>query len=283
MILVNPKRVLLLGVTGGVGEAVGDKLVALGYETYVACRTPQQRDHLQASGKFKAVVLLDLGNTSSIDQAFADLKALGVDSLDGFINCAATLHGSPLETVPAAEMQYIMQTNLFGTLHAVQLAIPLLRPTKGRIVLVGSLSGTWVMPLTGMYCASKFALEAVCDGLRRELYPWGIKVVLVKPGGIKTRMSMGHVEDVKREMENLEGNARLYQPLYRAHALAVPKSFRYATPPENIADDVIKGLRLRTPRARYFSGVDCKIMGMLAWLLPDSALDWIARKTFPLN
>ena len=279
----NKKRVLLLGVTGGVGEAVGEKLVTAGYETYAACRGAADATRLQATGKFKRVLLLDLGSIESIDKAFAELKAEGIDTLDGFINCAATLHAEPLETVPISEVQRIFHTNLIGTLHAVQLAIPMLRPTRGRIVLVGSLSGVWVMPLTGIYCASKFALEGLCDGLRRELYPWGIKVVLVRPGGIKTRMSMGHVYDVTREMQTLKGNALLYKPLYKAHAVQVPKSYRFATPPPKIAEDVMKGLELPNPKARYKSGLDSKLMSFLDHILPDSALDWIARKSFPLD
>jgi NAD(P)-dependent dehydrogenase (short-subunit alcohol dehydrogenase family) len=276
------KTVLLLGVTGGVGEAVGDRLAGLGYQTIVTCRTEQQKCALEASGRFAKVLILDFAKLASIDKAFHQLREEGVNCLDGIINCAAVLHAEPLETITIEAFHGIQQVNVYGTLHAVQRAIPLLRPRRGRVVLVGSLSSTWAMPLTGAYVASKFALEGLCDCLRRELFPFGIKVVLVKPGGIKTRMSMDHVTAVKREVETLKGNAQLYGSFYLAHADAVPKSYRYATPTTGIADVVVKAFTAARPKARYLAGKDCKIMCFLDWLLPDSTMDWLSRLAFPL-
>jgi NAD(P)-dependent dehydrogenase (short-subunit alcohol dehydrogenase family) len=277
------KTVLLLGVTGGVGEKVGDELISAGYDVYVTCRGEAQREQLRALGKYTGVLLLDLGSMSSIEKAFAELASLGVDRLDGLVNCAAMLHGTPLEFASEEEMHRVFQTNVFGTLRAVQIATPLLRRARGRIVLVGSLAGSFVMPMTGVYSASKFALEGICDALRRELYPWGITTSLVKPGAIATKMFFGHLEDVKNEMAALKGDELLYAPLYRAHERQIPKTVRLAVSTEKVAQHVMHALTSPRPKARYFPGLDSKLTGFFVRITPDCALDWFSRKAFELQ
>ena len=263
---------------------MGRALAADNYEVYATCRGAEQRDRLEAEGLYHRVLLLDLGSMASIDAAFAELTAAGVTQLDGLINCAAMLHGTPLEFVSEKEMHHVFQTNVFGTLHAVQLAIPLLRKTRGRVVLVGALAGSFVMPMTGIYSASKFALEALCDALRRELYPWGIKVVLVKPGAIATKMFFGHLEDVRRERASLQGDEKLYEPLYRAHEESIPKATRMAVSTAKVAKLTVLGLTARNPQARYYPGIDSKLTGLFVRILPDSALDWLSKHAFfPLD
>jgi NAD(P)-dependent dehydrogenase (short-subunit alcohol dehydrogenase family) len=277
------KRVMLLGVTGGVGEAVADAVLDKGYDLIVTCRSEAQRKALQETGRYRYVVLLDLSSNASIDAAFDELNTLGVDSLDALVNCAARLHGTPLEFVSDKEVHELFQANVFGTLRAVQRAIPMLRKTGGRIVLVGSLAGSFVMPMTGAYSASKFALEGIADALRRELYPWGIKVSLIKPGAIDTRMFRDHLRDVTREREALTGDQKLYEPLYRAHERSIPKTRRFAVSTQKVARDVLKALTATNPAARYFPGIDSKITGIAVRIVPDSFQDWFSKKAFRLE
>lgn len=277
------KRILLIGATGGVGEALGQKLVSAGYEVLATCRSAAQRETLERNGGYARVLELDLGSMQSIETAFAELAAAGIDTLDAVANCAAINPATPMEIVDFEEVQRIFQTNLFGTLRAVQLAIPMLRRTRGRIVLVGSLASSYVMPMLGVYSASKFALDGACDALRRELYPWGIHVSLVSPGGIKTRMFFGHLEDVDRKLASLQGNATLYRDLYRAHARVIPMTQPISVPRETVADDVMRALTARRPKARYFSGIHSKITRFLTRILPDSWFDLFSRKLFWLK
>lgn len=275
------KTVLLLGITGGVGEKVGEALMGAGYRTYVTCRGAAQKEQLVASGKYTGVLQLDLGSMASIDAAFDELGRLGVTELDGLVNCAAMLHGTPLEFTTEEEIHRVFQTNVFGTLRATQRAIPLLRKRGGgRIVLVGSLAGSFVMPMTGIYSASKFALEAVCDALRRELYPWGITCSLVKPGAIATKMFFGHLEDVKRERRALKGDQLLYEPLYHAHERQIPKTTRLAVSTTKVAQHVMHALTSPSPKSRYFPGADSKLTGFFVRITPDSVLDWLSRRIF---
>lgn len=278
------KLVLLLGVTGGVGQATADALINAGYDVIVTCRNEKVRAQLRATQRFREVVLLDLGDNATIDRAFDELREKGVTQLDALINCAARLHGTPLEIVTQKEVQDLFQTNVFGTLRVTQRAIPLLRPTKGRIIIVGSLAGSFVMPMTGAYSASKFALEGLMDALRRELYPWGIKVSLIKPGAIDTKMFKDHLLDVTREKEQLTGEyVDYYAPLYRAHEIQIPKTRGLAVSTDKVARDVMRALTSKSPASRYFPGVDSKITGFMVRLTPDAALDAFSKWAFPLK
>lgn len=281
---MSEKNVLLLGVTGGVGRAVAERLLDKGYQVIVTCRTEAQRQSLEAEARFRAVLTMSLSDNASIDRGFAELGDRGIVSMDAVINCAAKLHATPLEIVSAEEVQDLFQINVFGTLLVVQRAIPLLRKSQGRIILVGSLAGSFVMPMTGAYSASKFALEGLCDGLRRELYPWGIHTSLIKPGAINTRMFKDHLADVTREKNELEGEyQQYYRPLYEAHERSIPKTVKLAVSTDNVARDVMRALLDRKPAARYYPGADSKVTGKLVGVVPDGAQDWFSRKVFPLK
>lgn len=281
---MKKKNILLLGVTGGVGRAVADRLLADGFDVIVTCRTEKQKTELEAEGKFRAVLIMTLSSDASIEAAFSGFDNEGIESLHAVINCAARLHATPLEIVSREEADDIFQINLFGTLRVVQLALPMLRENRGRVILVGSLAGSFVMPMMGIYSASKFALEALVDALRRELYPWDIKVSLIKPGAIDTKMFQGHLLDISAEKQQLKGKYRgYYTPLYEAHEKTIPKTRTLAVSVENVARDVMKALYANNPASRYHPGIDSKLTGKLVGIIPDRVLDWFSSKAFPLR
>jgi NAD(P)-dependent dehydrogenase (short-subunit alcohol dehydrogenase family) len=277
------QRVLLIGVTGGCGGVTGDKLIAAGYEVIATCRE-SHREKIQASGKFHQVIALDLASNDSVEAAFAELKRLGITKLDALVNCAAIDPASPMETVSLDEMHRVYQINIFGTLRAVQLAIPLLRENGGgRIVLVGSLAGSYVMPMMGIYSSSKFALEGAVDALRRELYPWNITTSIVKPGAILTAMFFDHLKSVEQRLTNLQGADKHYEKLYRAHAREIPRTQSIAVSTEEVANDIMRALTSSKQKSRYFSGTHSRLTGLFVRFTPDSVQDWLAKKIFKLK
>lgn len=270
------RRVLVIGVTGGVGEAVADTLVDDGFEVYATCRNPLRQAELDSTGRYKRVVLLDLESAASIRKAFADLQASGVDSLSGVVNCAGVLQDAgPLEFVSEDEGDRLFRTTVFGPLLAIQLAIPLLRPVRGRIVWVSSLGGSFALPMVSLYCASKHSVEALCDGLRRELHGWGISVSLVKPSFMDTRMIHDHNAELEKE---LAGPQVLYADLYRGHARAMDLGMRKPVTTARVAADIMHALTARRPRARYLQGLDTRIFVFLMKILPETATDWLFRR-----
>ena len=276
------KRVLLIGVTGGCGGVTGDKLVAAGYEVIVTCRDSHV-EKIRASNKFHQVIALDLASNDSVEAAFVELNRLGITRIDALINCAAIDPATPMETVSLEEMHRVYQINIFGTLRAVQLAIPLLRENGGgRIILVGSLAGSYVMPMLGIYSSSKFALEGAVDALRRELYPWNITTSIVKPGAILTAMFYDHLKSVERRLTNLQGADKFYEPLYKAHAREIPRTQSIAVSTDEVSNDIMHALTAAKPKSRYFSGRHSKLTGLFVRFTPDSMQDWLAKKIFKL-
>lgn len=276
------KTVLLLGATGGVGEAAAKMLMQKGYFVILNYRNETQKAQLEKAGLCNMTVELDLARVDTIEKAFEKIKQSGINELDGIINCAAIQKATPLEEVPMDEVDHIFKTNVFGTLRAVQLAIPMLRPRKGRIVLCGSLAGSFVMPLTGIYSASKYALEAIVDSLRRELYPWGIEVSLVKPGSIDTRMFRGHIDNMKSAYEQSRERGSLYSDHYLAHVDSIPKtqSKIMGTTPEEVATMCLDALESSKPKTRYFPSFESKATRFLTPFLTDRMLDKMSAKYF---
>ena len=284
--MAKTKSILLLGATGGVGEEAAKILLEKGYYVIANYRKPEQKEQLESKGLCDMTVRLDLADISSIESAFQSMEEAGIRELSGIINCAAIQIAAPLEEVSMDEVNHIFSTNVFGTLRVVQLAIPMLRPCKGRIVLCGSLAGSFVMPLTGIYSASKYALEAIVDALRRELFPWGIKVALVKPGSIDTRMFRGHIDNMVAAFEKSKQDGSPYAPQYEAQIKQIPKtqSKIMGTTPEEVAEICLDALECKNPKPRYFPSFESKATRLLTPILPDKVLDKLSEKVFfPLD
>ena len=163
---------------------------------------------------------------------------------------------------------------MFGPLMLTRAVLPRLRRARGRVVFISSINGRVSFPFTGMYNASKYAIEAVADCLRVELRPFGVQVALVEPGVIDT--------DPWHEMDQLidELEARLdpehralYTPHFAAERQLIAKLRKNAKPPERVAVAVERQLTRRRVRPRTLVGPDARtILGMKA-LLPDRVLD----------
>ncbi|MEQ8690561.1 MAG: SDR family NAD(P)-dependent oxidoreductase, partial [Pseudomonadales bacterium] len=237
------KRVLLIGATGGVGEALAMRLVSSGYQVIATCRNKRQQNYLRKQGLCQRAILLDLGRNRSITQAFQGLKDQGVKALAASINCAAITQSSLLEDMQQADFERIMQVNVAGTFHAARLSIPLLREGQGRLIFVGSSGGDMALPALGAYSASKFALEALADTFRRELAGCNIPVSLIKPGAIRSNMSQKHLEALDaiilgNPQKLDEGSLQQY----RAHRERIAYGYRTGVEPDQVATVVIKAL-----------------------------------------
>lgn len=271
-------QILVLGVTGGVGQAVAQKLLAEGFEVIGSCRTAAQGRQMIEAGICTRTLLLRLDQSASIAAAFKKLGSLGITTLDGVVNCAAVTQPKPLELAVIGDVRQLFQINLFGALEVMQRALPLLRPVRGRIVLVSSTSGSIGVPLLGAYSASKFALEALADVLRRELLLWKIGVSLVIPGGIKTGMIDRQLSEIDAELAALKpgGKSTLiaeYSTQYRQHRTVIELAEKSAVPPSQVADDVLRALTDARPKARYLCGFTSKGTRTMRRMLPDAVLD----------
>lgn len=278
----NSGGIFVTGASTGIGEACALGLDKRGYQVFAGVRDKEDGESLQqrASERF-SYILVDVVNLEQIKEAAQTIsQTLGDKPMAGLINNAGISVSGPLEFVPIEGLRRQLEVNVVSQVSVSQAFIPLLRKGKGRIINVGSISGIFAVPMLGPYCASKFAMEAISDVLRRELKQWDIKVILLEPGAIATKIwGKGRNEAERAIKEAPKEMLQLYESFIdRALKLAVD-SEKIAKPPEVVVNAVVHALESRRPKTRY-------IIGSRAWpqkiitMLPDRIQDRIIASFF---
>ena len=179
--------VLITGCSTGIGRATATHLAASGYTVIATARRVEDLADLAAAGC--RTLALDVTDEGSM-RAAVDAVEASHGRIDVLVNNAGYSQSGAVESVPLARTRAQFETNVFGPLRLTQLVLPGMRRRRaGRIVNVSSMGGRLVFPGGGVYHASKYALEALSDALRYELRPFGIAVVLIEPGLIRTNFA----------------------------------------------------------------------------------------------
>ena len=260
---------LVTGTSTGIGRAIAIALAGRGFEVLAGVRRPED-----APPGLEPIVL-DV--TSPDDIAAAATRVGG--ALHALVNNAGIVVTGPVEVVPAEDWRRQFEVNLIGQVAVTRALLPALVSARGRIVNLSSVSGRVALPMVGPYAASKFALEAVTDALRREVGPQGVHVVSVEPGGIATPLWDKTRAEAERTLAAMPAEVRRrYDDLIDAMLRHSERLARDGLPPEAVAEVVAGALTARRPRTRYVVGRDAKAQTLLARLLPDRAFDaFIAR------
>ena len=183
-------NVLLTGVSTGIGHATAEYLLNRGHRVFGTVRRPTDAQDLTEFPKFTRLTM-DVADRPSIRAAAAAVAASG-HPLHAVVNNAGIAVAGPLETIAEEDYRRQFDVNVFGNLAVCQEFLPLLHAAREagernlKIINVSSVSGYVTAPFTALYSASKFAVEALTDGLRRELKPYDIDVLSVAPGPVKT-------------------------------------------------------------------------------------------------
>ena len=185
--------VVVTGASTGIGEAAALHLKELGFEVRAGVRKDEDAERLRAQGV--SPLKLDVTDTSSVAAAAAEVG----EEVFGLVNNAGVAVSAPVEFVPIDQLRRQLEVNLIGQVAVIQAFLPALRQSHGRIVNISSIGGRIALPLASPYAASKFALEAVSDSLRREVAQFGIEVSLVEPGGVKTPIWKKGTETAERD------------------------------------------------------------------------------------
>lgn len=262
------KTALVTGASSGIGEETARTLHRLGYTVYAAARRTDRLQKL-ANGGIHALamdVTDDKSMTSGIDSIIAE-----TGRIDVLVNNAGYGSYGAIEDVPLDEARRQFEVNLFGLGRLTQLVLPHMRAQKfGTIINISSMGGRLTTPLGGWYHATKYAVEALSDALRMETAPFGINVVVIEPGGIRTEWSgiaADHLE------ETAEGSAYASQIKAVANSMRSESTNNRQSPPSVIADTVEKIVTARKPRTRYVVGFAAKPLVTLRRILPDRAFD----------
>ena len=265
------KTVLITGASAGIGFAAAELLLKSGYKVYTGARRVEKMRGLEYLGA--RVFALDVTDEGSLQNALAFvLKDAG--RLDVLINNAGYGAHGAVEDVPLEEARRQFEVNLFGLARLTQLALPGMRAAGGgTIINISSIAGKITMPAGGWYHASKYALEAYSDALRLETAQFGVKVVLIEPGPIKTEWDNTALVN----LEKYSGSGP-YAPLVKRLTERFRAGYRSGAPgPEAVAAVILKALRSPSPAARYPVPFKASLIIFLKWLLPDWVLDRALR------
>ena len=269
-----PQVVLITGCSTGIGRDLAQRLTQAGYTVVATARRTETLNDLQAALKLP----LDVTQPNSIDEAVArTLQQFG--RIDVLVNNAGYALRGALEEVAGEQVQQMFDVNVFGALRMIQAVAPQMRRQgAGRIINISSIAGKCSTPVNGVYSASKFALEALSDALRVELQPFGIQVVVVEPGAIKTHFdetALAHARDI------LSNSASPYQRLYRKSDEFADSMRRQESGPDAVSRVIQQAIETPRSKARYVAGVD--FSGRLVLRLRDFVWDTVLQHIFKLE
>lgn len=267
------KVVLLTGASSGIGHQTAKLLAQNGYKVYGGARHVEKMNDLQKIGI--SPIKLDLTNQDAIHTAVQGIiqKEKHIDVL---VNNAGYGSYGAVEDVSIEEAKRQFDVNLFGLASLTKEVLPYMRAQKsGRIINVSSMGGRLTTKFGAWYHATKYALEAFSDALRMETKSFGIGVVIIEPGGIKTPWGIIAAENLKKAAKN---SAYKVQALKTADSMARTYSSNHLSDPEVIAKSILKATNARKPKARYLVGFGAKPFVFLHTVLPTRAFDWLISK-----
>jgi NAD(P)-dependent dehydrogenase (short-subunit alcohol dehydrogenase family) len=275
------RAVLVTGCSSGIGEATAARLAAGGWTVYATARRPETLDGLAAKGC--RTLRLDVTDEDSMAAAVAEVERRE-GAVWALVNNAGYSQSGAVETVAMDDVRRQFETNVFGLVRMCQLVLPGMRAQRsGRIVNVSSMGGRLTFPGGGLYHATKHAVEAISDALRFELRGFGIHVVVVQPGLIRTRFGETAVGGIAPAAQA----AGPYAAFNRAVAEATANAYergplgRLGGPPEAVARRIEAVLRADRPRARYPVTASARVMLLGRKVAPDAAWDAMLRRQFP--
>jgi NAD(P)-dependent dehydrogenase (short-subunit alcohol dehydrogenase family) len=260
--------VVVTGASTGIGAATALHLREIGFSVLAGVRRDSDAARLRELGL--TPMRLDITDPDQLADA---RDTVGDRPLAGLVNNAGINLFGPLEFVQIDDLRLQLEVNVIGQVAATQAFISGLQAGRGRIVNVGSIAGRLATPMVGGYAASKFALSAITDTLRRELIPQGLDVILVEPGGVKTPLISG----INQRGDRFDGPPELAQRYGRmiTTALELTKNIdeRTGLDASVVAAVIGRALTARRPRTRYLVGRDARLQAAMAKLLPDRLVD----------
>ncbi|WP_329125243.1 SDR family NAD(P)-dependent oxidoreductase [Streptomyces sp. NBC_01465] len=256
---MNERKVLVTGVTGGIGGAVARRLAADGWQVFAAYRRQGDEGPLRAQGFVP--VPLDLADETS---PAAAAEVVG-DRLDALVNSAGILRQGPVELVPAEVLRRQFEVNVIAQTAVIRAFLPALRATGGRIVNIGAISGRVDLPFIGPVAASKAAFASLSGILRMELRHQGVQVSLVEPGAVATEIFDKAAKAMAED--GWAGSAEAQRRYARALAAYEEMLAKMKPGPvEPVVKAVRTALNARRPAARYTAGRDARSIAALRML-----------------
>jgi len=277
---MNDRRraVVVTGASSGIGRACAKALVEHGFRVFGSVRKPADGDALRDElGDGLTPLCFDVTDAKAIADAVETVREeLGDTTLAGLVNNAGVAVPGPIMHLPIDELRQQFEINVFGLVAVTQAFGPLLGARHdapgppGRIVNISSVSGRLVVPFLGAYAGSKHAVEAISDAMRRELLPYGVDVIVVEPGAVKTPIwDKAEAEDVSQYADTD------YAEILRKFQEVMVEQGRNGLETSVVTRVVLEALTSARPRTRY----PIPNQTWMGWRIPRVMPDrWIDRK-----
>jgi NAD(P)-dependent dehydrogenase (short-subunit alcohol dehydrogenase family) len=278
------QSVVITGASTGIGWATAKLLLDRGYRVFGSVRKQADADRLKSAfGASFTPLLFDVTDEARVLAAAREVRdALGGETLSGLVNNAGIAVAGPVLELAADEFRRQLDVNVVGPIIATQAFGPLLgsdpslRGPKGRIVMISSVAGRNGNPMMPAYSASKHAIEGLSESLRREMMLFGIDVIIVAPGAVKTPI-WGKAEEL-----DISGyrNSPFFQPLLKIRKFMLQLG-EAGLPPEKIAEVIATALTSPGPRVRYQVTPD-PMRHLITSVLPKRMVDRIIARRLGL-
>ena len=275
------QSILITGATSGIGRDAALRLVRAGHLVLAGGRRADVLAELaRAGGGRLEPVVLDVTDPASVEAARELVeRRTGGRGLDVLVNNAGFALPGPLEALAERDLRELFDTNVFGLLAVTRAFLPAMRERgNGRVVNVGSLMGRVTAPLLGAYTASKHAVVAINDALRMELAPFGITVVLVEPGAVRT----GFAARALAALDPYRDPGSPYSTALAGTDAARARVYRFSPGPAAAARAVVRAATTDHPPAHYVAPARYRLLPAVLAVLPTAAADAAKRRIMGL-
>src|SRR3712207_3780426 len=276
--MAESRAVLITGCSTGIGRATAEHLAAKDWPVYATARRVEAVADLESAGC--KVMALDVTDEESMRRAVARVEeehgAVGV-----LVNNAGYSQSGTIEEVPLNDVRRQFETNVFGLVRMTQLVLPGMRRQRwGKVVNLSSMGANFTFPGGGFYHATKHAVDALSDALRFEVKGFGIDVVIIQPGLIRTQFSetaadsIGESQGPYAEFNRRVGKAT--KDVYEKGPAA-----KLGAGPEAVAKAIEKAITAKRPKPRYLVTPSAHVLINQKRLMPDRVWDAFLRTQFP--
>ncbi len=290
---MSRKTIVITGCSTGFGRYTTLTLAERGWHVFATVRKEADKASLLAEATQRncqenvTVLFCDVTRTDEVSALAREVERLlhmetGVaesetPGLDALLNNAGSAYGGPIEIVPLDHLREQFELNVFAHVAVTQAFLPLLKVARGTIINVSSISGRISIPVTGVYSASKFALEGLSDALRVELAPFGVHVVVIEPGSSPTRIWKTSLERAMQRLSQYKDSGPYARLLQRAEK-SIELASRSGFPAQKFVDLVVRILNTPRPRARYSVPATTAVILFVERFVPTRLRDRFIRR-----
>ncbi|MDG3581916.1 MULTISPECIES: SDR family oxidoreductase [Galbibacter] len=278
------KNILITGVSSGIGYSTAKLFLDKGFRVFGSVRKKEDVEKLKTAlgGNFFPLIF-DVVDQVAINKAVIEVEGvLGGASLHCLVNNAGVSVNGPLAYIPVEEFSNQLDINVLGVLRVTQAFLPLLgfntNKEKGRIINISSGSGRVTRPFMAPYSASKYAVEAISDGLRRELLDFGINVTVIEPGPIKSEIWSKAKADASTQVNKYKGTP--YEKIYDNMDKAVQGMESIALDASKVSDLIYGIFEGKKKKTRYLVAPKKWLFWLAIHVFPDKFLDKMFQKQF---